>query len=86
MEGNKNRWFIKKDHYLNADTYNVCMKPADKRLPTVCIGSFQGIRELEKFAGMLTTQLEHKAQMQAETVDSYEQIVAAIRKEAQEHG
>lgn len=86
MEGNKNRWFIKRDHYLNMDTYNVCMEPADKRLPTVCIGNYQGIRELEKFAAMLEAQLEHKAEMNAETVDSYEQIVAAIRKEAQEHG
>ena len=86
MEGNKNRWFIKHDHYLNMDTYNVCMEPADKRLPTVCIGNYQGIRELEKFAAMLEAQLEHKAEMNAETVDSYEQIVAAIRKEAKEHG
>ena len=86
MEGNGNRWFIKKDHYLNMDTFNVCMEPADKRLPVVCIGEYQGIRELEKFAAMLEAQLEHRAEMQAETVDSYEQIIAAIRKEAQGHG
>ena len=86
MEGNKNRWFIKRDHYLNMDTYNVCMEPADKRLPVVCIGNYQGIRELEKFAAMLEAQLEHRAEMNPETVDSYEQIVEAIRQEAREHG
>ena len=82
MEGNGNRWFIKKDHYMNVDEYNVCMEPADKRLPTVCIGAYQGIRELEKFAAMLEALLEHRDEMQAETVDSYEQIIAAIHKEA----
>lgn len=86
MEGNKNRWFIKKDHYLNVDDYNVCMEPADKRMPTVCIGSFQGLRELEKFAAMLEKQLEHKDEMIAETVENYEAIIEAIRQEVQGHG
>lgn len=27
MTSENNRWLIKKDHYLNADDYNVCMQP-----------------------------------------------------------
>ena len=86
MEGKAGRWFIKKDHYLNMDEYNVCMEPTDKRLPTVCIGSFQGLRELEKFADMLENQLKHRDEMIAETVEAYTGIIAAVREEAKRHG
>ena len=47
MASEKNRWYIKKEHYLNVDDYNVCMQPGDSRLPSVCIGCFQGIRSEE---------------------------------------
>ena len=68
MTSEKNRWFIKKEHYLNADDYNVCMQPADSRLPSVCIGSFRGIVETGTIA--------------EEIREAYAQIVGAIEKEA----
>lgn len=79
MTSENNRWFIKKDHYLNADDYNVCMQPADSRLPSVCIGSFRGLDELVKFGKMLKTQLAEA--VSEEVRSTYTQIVAAIDKE-----
>lgn len=80
MESNGKRWFIKKDHYMNADEYNVCMQTEDSRMPIVCIGSFQGIEELRKFGEMLKNQLAEAVSEEAH--NAYKQIVAAIEKEA----
>lgn len=81
MTSEKNRWFIKKEHYINADDYNVCMQPADSRLPSVCIGSFRGIEELKGFAGLLRSTVESGA-INDEIKDAYAQIIGAIEKEA----
>lgn len=80
MENNGNRWFVKREHYLNADDYNVCMQPEDSRMPIVCIGSFRGLVELVKFGEMLKTQLAEA--VSEEVRSTYTQIVAAIEKEA----
>ena len=81
MTSEKNRWFIKKEHYINADDYNVCMQPADSRLPSVRIGCFRGIEELKGFANMLRSTVESGA-INDEIKDAYAQIVGAIEKEA----
>ena len=80
MTSEKNRWFIKKDHYLNADDYNVCMQQEDSRIPSVCIGSFRSLEELVKFGETLKTQLAEA--VSEEVRSTYTQIVAAIEKEA----
>lgn len=81
MASEKNRWFIKKEHYLNADDYNVCMQPADSRLPSVCIGSFRGIEELKGFADLLRSTIE-TGTIADDIREAYAQIVGAIEKEA----
>lgn len=85
MTSEKNRWFIKKEHYINADDYNVCMQPADSRLPSVCIGSFRGIEELKEFADLLKRNTE-SGQIAEDILDAYNQIIAAIEEEAKGHG
>lgn len=81
MESKGNRWFVKKDHYLNMDEYNVCMQAADDRIPTVCIGSFQGIEELRKFGSTLRGHLVEGGKLSADIRDAYRQITRAIDAE-----
>lgn len=85
MEGKACRWYIQKEHHLNADDYNVCMQPSDSRLPSVCIGCFRGIDELKNFADLLRSTIQ-TGQVAEEILDAYNQIVAAIEEEAKGHG
>ena len=78
MTSEKNRWFIKKEHYLNADDFNVCMRPEDEREPVVCIGSFRGMDELKKFAQQMREHLNGASVLAADVRETYEQIVSAI--------
>lgn len=84
MASEKNRWYIKKEHYLNVDDYNVCMHPGDSRLPSVCIGCFQGIEQLKGFADLLKRTIE-SGQIAEDILDAYNQIIAAIEEEAKAH-
>lgn len=81
MESKGNRWFVKKDSYINADEYNVCMQMADDRIPMVCIGSFRGIEELRKFGNMLRGYLVEGGKLSADIRDAYRQITRAIDAE-----
>lgn len=74
---NKNRWFVKKNHYLNADEYDVCMQSTDSRTPVVCIGSFRGIDELRKFGALIRGYLVEGG-ISADIRDAYRQITRAI--------
>lgn len=74
----KNRWFVEKKHYLNADDYNICMQDADSRTPAVCIGSFRGIDELRKFGAQIRGYLVEGGKLSAEIRDAYRQITRAI--------
>lgn len=78
MEKGKNRWYVEKKHYINADDYNVCMKPEDSRLPAVCIGSFRGVEELRKFGAQIRGYLVNEQYLSADTRDAYRQITRAI--------
>lgn len=80
MASEKNRWYIKKEHYLNVDDYNVCMQPGDSRLPSVCIGCFQGIEQLKGFADLLKRTIE-SGQIAEDIREAYVQIIDAISKE-----
>lgn len=80
MTSEKNRWFIKKEHHINADDYNVCMQPANERLPSVCIGCFRGIEELKGFADLLKRTIE-SGQIAEDIREAYVQIIDAIGKE-----
>lgn len=74
----KNRWYVEKKHYVNADDYSVCMKAENSRLPAVCIGSFRGIEELRKFGAQIRGHLAAGEYLSDDTRDAYRQIARAI--------
>lgn len=86
MDKGKNRWFVKREHYLNADEFNVCMKPEDEHEPVVCIGSCRGMDELKKFAKQMCEHLNGASVLTADVRKTYEQIVSAISEAEAAYG
>lgn len=86
MDKGRNRWYVKREHFLNADDYDVCMQPEDESRPVICIGTFRGMDELRKFAQQMCDHLNGETMLADDVRETYEQIVSAINEAEAAYG
>lgn len=71
----KNPWWVKVERFLNVTVFNL-MRDEE------CHSSFQSVEEMKSFAKLLADDLEAGRAMTSVTKMEYQNVIAAIEKEA----